>query len=139
MAKKILVVEDVDDSRSILVMLLQRSCGYETLEASNGREAVEKAISEKPDLIVMDLGLPIMSGIEAAKIIKESPSTKHIPIIAHTAWSAEQRRDEVQNAGMTEYLQKPVPIKVMKETIEKLLVSLPLCGDGPRYQPIPAQ
>ncbi|MGK4277477.1 response regulator, partial [Escherichia coli] len=85
--------------------LLQRSCGYETVEASNGREAVEKAISEKPDLIVMDLGLPIMSGIEAAKIIKESRSTKHIPIIAHTAWSAEQRRDEVQNAGMIEYLQ----------------------------------
>ena len=73
----------------------------------------------------MDLGLPGMSGIEAAKILKKTLSTAHIPIIAHTAWSAEQRRDEVQNAGMTEYLQKPVPIKVMKETIEKLLLGLP--------------
>jgi CheY-like chemotaxis protein len=131
MAKKILVVEDVDDSRSILVVMLQRYCGYETMEAATGLEAVEKATADKPDLIVMDLGLPGMSGVEAAKILKENPSTAHIPIVAHTAWSAAQWGDKTRDAGMIEFLEKPVPIKVMKETIEKLFLGLPYlqpCG-----------
>jgi CheY-like chemotaxis protein len=127
MAKKILVVEDVEDSRSILVVMLQRYCGYETIEAATGVEAVEKATADKPDLIVMDLGLPGMSGIDAAKILKENPSTAHIPIVAHTAWSAAQWGDRTRNAGMIEFLQKPVPIKVMKETIEKLFIGVPVC------------
>ena len=83
MAKRILVVEDVDDSRSILVMILQRFCGYETIEAT-GTEAVEKALSEKPDLILMDLGLPDITGVDAAKALKGNLSTAHIPIVAHT-------------------------------------------------------
>jgi CheY-like chemotaxis protein len=127
MAKKILVVEDVEDSRSILVVMLQRYCGYETIEAATGVEAVERATADKPDLIVMDLGLPGMSGIDAAKILKENPSTAHIPIVAHTAWSAAQWGDRTRNAGMIEFLQKPVPIKVMKETIEKLFIGVPVC------------
>ena len=81
MAKRILVVEDVEDSRSILVMILQRFCGYETIE---GTEAVEKALSEKPDLILMDLGLPDITGVDAAKALKGNLSTAHIPIVAHT-------------------------------------------------------
>jgi CheY-like chemotaxis protein len=127
MAKKILVVEDVEDSRSILVVMLQRYCGYETIEAATGVEAVEKATADKPDLIVMDLGLPGMSGIDAAKILKENPNTAHIPIVAHTAWSAAQWGDRTRNAGMIEFLQKPVPIKVMKETIEKLFIGVRVC------------
>lgn len=70
MAKKILVVEDVDDSRSILVVILQRFCGYDTIEAATGKEAIQKALAEKPDLIVMDLGLPDMTGVDAAKTLK---------------------------------------------------------------------
>lgn len=125
MAKKILVVEDVEDSRSILVLLLRRHCGYETMEAATGVEAVEKTIAGKPDLIVMDLGLPGMSGVDAAKILKENPTTTHIPIVAHTAWSAAQWGDRARNAGMIGFLEKPVPIKVMKEMIEKLVLSPP--------------
>ena len=89
MAKKILVVEDVDDSRSILV--------------------------------VMDLGLPGMSGIDATKVLKANPSTANIPIVAHTAWSAAQWGDMTRNVGMVEFLEKPVPIKIMKQTIENFL------------------
>src|SRR5262245_57965964 len=125
MAKKILVVEDVEDSRSILVIMLQKYCGYETMEAATGLEAVEKAIANKPDLIVMDLGLPGMSGVDAAKKLKENPSTAHIPIVAHTAWSAAQWGDTTRNAGMIEFLEKPVPIKAMKETIERVFLDLP--------------
>ena len=124
MAKKILVVEDVDDSRSILVVMLQRYCGYETLEAATGLEAVQKAISDPPDLIVMDLGLPDISGIDAAKKLKENSITAHIPIVAHSAWSVEQWGERAQQVGMIEYLQKPVPIKVMKETLDNLFLGL---------------
>jgi CheY-like chemotaxis protein len=127
MGKKILVVEDIEDSRSILVLMLQRYCGYETIEAATGVEAVEKATADKPDLIVMDLGLPCMSGIDAAKILKENSSTAQIPIVAHTAWSAAQWGDRARNAGMIEFLEKPVPINVMKQTIEKLFLDLPHC------------
>ena len=127
MAKKILVVEDVDDSRSILVVMLQRYCGYETIEAATGVEAVEKATSDKPDLIVMDLGLPGMSGIDATKVLKANPSTANIPIVAHTAWSAAQWGDMTRNVGMVEFLEKPVPIKIMKQTIEKLFLGPPCC------------
>jgi two-component system cell cycle response regulator DivK len=85
MAKTILVVEDVEDSRAILVLILQRYCGYQTIEAATGTEAIQKALSEIPDLIVMDLGLPDIDGMDAARALKASPSTAHIPIIAHTA------------------------------------------------------
>jgi len=73
----------------------------------------------------MDLGLPGICGIEAAKTLKENSSTAHIPIVAHSAWSVESWRERAQKAGMIKYLQKPVPIKVMKETIKKLFLGLP--------------
>jgi two-component system cell cycle response regulator DivK len=94
MSKRILVVEDRDDSRTILVAILKRFCGYETIEAASGAEAIEKAVSEKPDLILMDLDLPDISGMDAAKAVKENPNTAHIPIVAQTAWSSRQWKGE---------------------------------------------
>src|SRR5215475_10688857 len=93
--KRILVVEDRDDSRTILVALLNRFCGYDTIEAANGAEAIEKAEFEKPDLILMDLDLPDISGIDAAKAVKENPNTAHIPIVAQSAWSSRQWKGKV--------------------------------------------
>lgn len=122
MAKTILVVEDVEDSRSILVIILRRFCGYDTIEAASGTEAVKKALSDKPHLIVMDLGLPGMSGVDAAKALKENPATAHIPIIAHTAWSPAQWREAAIKAGIVDYLVKPVSKEVMKATIEKFIL-----------------
>jgi two-component system cell cycle response regulator DivK len=121
MSKRILVVEDQDDSRTILVTILRRLYGYETIEAANGTEAIEKAVSEKPDLILMDLDLPDISGIDAARAVKENPETTHIPIIAQTAWSARQWKSKVQKIGMAGYLEKPVSIELMKATIEKFI------------------
>ena len=109
MAKKILVVEDRDDSRTILIAILSRFCGYETIEAADGTQAVEKAVSEKPDLILMDLDLPDISGIDAAKAVKENPNTAHIPIIAQTAWSWRQWKGKVLKAGMVDYLKELLP------------------------------
>jgi two-component system, OmpR family, alkaline phosphatase synthesis response regulator PhoP len=73
-AGRILVVDDSDDMRSFLVLLLERSGGYETLEAATGEEAVEKAISRRPDLILMDIRLPDISGVDATEAIKNNPS-----------------------------------------------------------------
>ena len=119
--KRILIVDDSDDSRYILGVTLGRSRGYETIEAANGSEAIKKAISEKPDLIIMDLGLPGISGVDATKVIKNNSSTAHIPIIAHTVWPADSCKEDALNAGMVDYLEKPVSMKLMKETIEKFI------------------
>ena len=122
MSKRILVVEDRDESRTILVAILKQFCGYETIEAANGAEAIEKALSEKPDLILMDLDLPDISGMEAAKAVKGNPNTAHIPIVAQTAWSSRQWKGRVLRLGMADYLEKPISMELMKATIEKFIL-----------------
>ena len=122
MAKRILVVEDIEDSRFILATTL-RSIGYQTIEAETGTEGVEKAVTEMPHLILMDLGLPVMSGIDAAKALKKNLITAHIPIIAHSAWTPSQCKEEVLKAGMVDYLEKPASRELIKATIEKFIVS----------------
>jgi two-component system, cell cycle response regulator DivK len=122
MSNRILVVEDRDDLRTILVATLRCFCGYETIEAANGAEAIEKAVAEKPDLILMDLDLPDISGIDAAKAVKENPNTAHIPIVAQTAWSSRQWKGKVLRMGMVDYLEKPVSMELMKATIEKFIL-----------------
>src|SRR4030095_6045655 len=84
-ARKVLVVDDNDNVRSFLVLLLEQSGGYETLEAATGEEAVEKAISGRPDIILMDIILPGINGVDATKAIINNPSTAQIPIIAYSA------------------------------------------------------
>jgi CheY-like chemotaxis protein len=122
MSNRILVVEDRDDLRTILVAILKRFCGYETIEAVNGAEAIEKAEFEKPDLILMDLDLPDISGIDAAKAVKENPNTTHIPIVAQSAWSSRQWKGKVLRIGMVDYLEKPVSMELMKATIERFIL-----------------
>ena len=121
MAKRILIVEDNEDSRFILLITLRR-LGYEITEAESGTQGVEKALSERPDLIVMDLGLPGISGIDAARAIKENLTTAHIPIIAHSAWSPSQSKEAALKAGMVEYLEKPASKELMKATIERFIL-----------------
>jgi CheY-like chemotaxis protein len=122
MAQRILLVEDHKDSLSILVLVL-RSLGYETIEARTGADAVEKALFENPDLIVMDLGLPDMTGIDAAKAIKKNPSASQLPIIAYSAWCTRSWMEKATNVGIVAYLVKPVPMALMKETVEKFILA----------------
>jgi len=120
-AGRILVVDDSDDVRSFLVLLLERSGGYETLEAATGEEAVEKAISRRPDLILMDIRLPDISGIAATEALKNNPSTAQIPIIAFSALLSVEWKQQALKAGMVAYLQKPVTLKILMETIQKFI------------------
>lgn len=117
---RILVVEDNPDSREILRLYLQ-SMGYEVIEAGDGEEALEKAQTKRPDLILMDLGLPKLTGLEAARRLRENESTAAIPVVAHTAWGKEQYEEEARAAGIRECLTKPVPARVLKELLNRIL------------------
>src|SRR5262245_65494632 len=99
MAKRILVVEDGVDLRTVVVAALTRVCGYEAIEAANGREAVAKAVSENPDLILMDVDLPDISGIDAARAVKNNPRNSHIPIIEQTGWISNRWKEAELTAG----------------------------------------
>lgn len=120
MPAKILIVEDHRDSRALLVLML-RSMGYEVIEAANGQEAIDKAGAEGPDLVIMDLGLPGINGIEATVKLKQDLKTAHIPVIAYSAWSEEQYRAQALKAGMVEYLPKPTAPRVFQKVLQRLL------------------
>ncbi|MDP6559855.1 MAG: response regulator [Candidatus Binatia bacterium] len=112
MATKILVVEDHWDSRAILKMLLQNL--WDTaIEAKNGHEGLGKAAAELPDLIIMDIGLPGMDGIETTLKQRQNPATAGISVDAYTIW-----KERAQQAGIVEYPTKPTPQPVFKDVIE---------------------
>jgi CheY-like chemotaxis protein len=119
-AGRILVVDDSGDVRSFLTRFLERS-GYETLEASTGEDAVEKAISEKPDLILMDIRLPDINGFDATEVIKNNPIAAQIPIIAFSALLSVEWKQKALKVGMVAYLQKPTNLLLLLETIQKFI------------------
>jgi CheY-like chemotaxis protein len=121
MGDKILVVEDTADCRELLRFQLLRM-GYRVIEAKDGLEGVEKGIAEVPDLIIMDLGLPRLTGIEATRRLSAHERTKHIPILIHTAWQGEGPAHAALEAGAAEVLTKPASYKVLQDTLKKLLV-----------------
>jgi two-component system, cell cycle response regulator DivK len=106
MSKKILVVEDTEDNRQILRDLLGMA-GYEMVEAHDGAEGVAKAAEHKPDLILMDIQMPVMDGYEATRRIKADPALKSIPIIAVTSYALSGDDDRAYEAGCVAYVTKP--------------------------------
>lgn len=120
MAIKILYVEDNPMSAEIVRRLLTRS-GYEVLEAADGYAAIELTLNERPDLILMDIQIPGMTGTEAAARIKAYPELAHIPIIALTANNEHGDRDRYLHSGFDEYLSKPVSKTDLRNLIAKVL------------------
>ena len=118
MRRKILVIEDHKDCRNILVLQL-RTLGYDIIEAESGNAGVEKASLEMPDLIIMDLMMQGIDGIEATRRLKSNPSTQEIPIIVSTAWIAESSMKEVLAAGAAVVLTKPLTHDLLKEVLQK--------------------
>lgn len=120
--KKILVVEDNKDNRDILVYRLQHHGGFEVLEASNGKEALEAAARARPDLIIMDLKMPVMDGWEATRALRRTEWGKDVPVIALTAYSMEGDKEKALNAGCTDYIPKPIlNYSVVQGKIQKFL------------------
>ena len=121
MEKNILVVDDNEDLRQIFAMTI-RFFGYQISEAGSGSEAIEKAVFAKPSLIFLDLGLPDMTGIDAACAIKKNRVTADIPIIACSAYPRGEKMEEALRAGMVDYLQKPISTDLMKAKIEEFIL-----------------
>jgi two-component system cell cycle response regulator DivK len=107
MAKRILVIEDTDDNRRILRDLLTNA-GFEVIEALDGAAGVALALAERPDLILMDIQLPIVDGYEASRQIKSNPELRNIPIIAITSYALAGDEEKTAAAGCEGYLAKPV-------------------------------
>mgnify|MGYP003334275309 FL=1 len=122
--QKILLVEDNEMNRDMLSRRLARR-GYEVLLALDGAEGL--ALCEKflPDLVLMDLGLPVMDGWEAAQRLKASPATRHIPIIALTAHAMEGEEEQARLAGCDDFETKPVDMPRLLEKITALLKTPP--------------
>jgi CheY-like chemotaxis protein len=117
---KILLVEDNEMNRDMLSRRLERK-GYEVVIAVNGQEGVELVSSTRPDLILMDLSLPIIDGWEATRRIKADPATAGIPVIALTAHAMAEDRAKAMAAGCDDFDIKPVDLPRLLEKIDVLL------------------
>jgi CheY-like chemotaxis protein len=120
MKRRVLVVEDNDDWRAIMALFLTR-LGYNVVQATNGIEAIEKATSELPDLILMDLKLPKLSGLEATAQIKENPATTDIPVVLCTAFGPEAYENNPTINYLAEIVQKPIKLDVFQALVQKHL------------------
>jgi CheY-like chemotaxis protein len=119
---KILLVEDNEMNRDMLSRRLQRS-GYAVITALDGEQGYTLATTEHPDLILMDIGLPVMDGWEATRLLKSNQRTRHIPIIALTAHALVSDREKAFEAGCDDYDTKPIEFPRLSEKIENLLVA----------------
>ena len=114
MRKRILVVEDQEDLRGILRDLLTGS-GYEVAEAANGRDGVAKAKSERPDLILMDIQLPVLDGYDATRQIKADPGLRATPIIAVSSFAMKSDEEKARASGCEHYITKPYsPLQLLR-------------------------
>ena len=120
----ILVVEDFEDARELLGMWL-RSKGYAVVEAADGREAVEVARRECPDLVIMDLGLPVLDGLSATKLIRQVEEVCRVPVVACSAHGAGEWVDKALAAGCDEYVSKPIDFDALKKALDRLLPLTP--------------
>jgi CheY-like chemotaxis protein len=117
---KLLLVEDNEMNRDMLSRRLERR-GFQIVMALNGAEGVSMAGSEKPDLILMDMSLPVLSGWDATRSIKSNPDTRSIPVIALTAHAMETDKQRALEAGCDDYDTKPINLSGLLEKIGKLL------------------
>jgi CheY-like chemotaxis protein len=117
----VLIVEDVDDARYFMRLELEQ-LGYLVIEAEDGAKAVEIALRERPDIILMDLTLPVMDGLAATAIIRNNEQMREVPIIAVTAHQESDLRAEAKASGFNAYITKPIDIPWLDELIKGLLV-----------------
>ena len=118
--KRILIVEDNSADVRLLKDILERH-GHETLQASDGLEAIQLVLAYAPDLILLDIQLPEISGLEVARTLKGDDRSRHIPIIAVTAFAMGWHEQEALDSGCDAYLSKPITIFGLLSTVESVL------------------
>ena len=121
---KVLLVEDNEANRDMLSRRLERR-GFDVVFAVDGAEGVAKSKTELPDIVLMDMSLPVMNGWEATRAIKADATTKHIPVIALTAHSMAGDREKAMEAGCDDYDTKPVELPRLLEKMAALGVTAP--------------
>ncbi len=118
--KKVLVVEDNEDNLYLLRFILTQN-GYTVVEATTGNEGIEKALKETPDLIIMDIQLPDIDGLEATRRIRASEAGRKVPIIALTSYAMAGDKQMALDAGCTGYIAKPINPETFVTEIRKYL------------------
>jgi CheY-like chemotaxis protein len=116
MSKKVLVVEDHTDIRRMMKIMLELQ-GFDVAEASDGYEAVEKALDEPPDVILMDMAMPVLDGVYSTRALRQHEEFERIPIIALTAYG-EFYDERARAAGCTDVLQKPIDFSALKPLVQ---------------------
>ena len=116
----VLIVEDVEDTRYFMRLAMEQ-LGYLVIEAADGAKAVEIALRERPDVILMDLSIPVMDGIAATTSIRANEEMREIPIIALTAHQELELRNEAKASGFDAYVTKPIDVDFLDELIKGLL------------------
>jgi two-component system, cell cycle response regulator DivK len=120
MPRTILLADDHEDNRFALLTVLARE-GYHTLGAANGKEAVELCREHLPDLVLMDLAMPVMDGRTAMRVLKQDPATAHIPVVVLTAMALSVDRDRLMAEGFVELLTKPCMPPHLIQAVRKLI------------------
>ncbi len=120
MAYTILVVEDNALHRLLMIDLLSAH-GYEVLEAPDGEEGIRIARERKPDLILLDMQMPVMDGIQAATLLKADPDTRDILILAVTSFAMKGDRERIMQAGVDEYMPKPINTRELPSLVRRML------------------
>jgi two-component system cell cycle response regulator DivK len=120
MGKTILIVEDNELNMKLFNDLLEAN-GYTTVQTRNGIEAVALARQHRPNLILMDIQLPEVSGLEVTKWLKEDPDLKHIPVVAITAFAMKGDEERIREGGCEAYLSKPISVAKFLETVRHFL------------------
>lgn len=122
--RTILVADDNDDIRRVVRWMLEQK-GYAVIEAADGQQAVATAVSQRPDLILMDLLMPVLDGFDAVRQLREHEGLRGVPVIAMTARDAATSRDRADGLGFNQYLSKPLDFLRLNVVIEKLLGGAP--------------
>ena len=120
MAKKVMIVEDNELNMKLFRDLIE-ACGYETVRTRNGLEALDLAREHNPDLILMDIQLPEVSGLEVTKWLKEDDQLHRIPVIAVTAFAMKGDEERIREGGCEAYLSKPISVSHFLDTIRRFL------------------
>ena len=120
MVKTVLIVEDNELNMKLFNDLLQAH-GYHTVQTMDGREVLKLAREKRPDLILMDIQLPEISGLEVTKLLKADDELKSIPVIAVTAFAMKGDEEKIRDGGCEGYLAKPISVPIFLETISKFL------------------
>ena len=116
----VLIVEDNEKNMKLVRDILQAK-GYETMEAGTAEEGIKLALERVPDLVLMDIQLPGMNGMEALKVLRANSATAHIPVVAITASVMEQDRQQIMDTGFDGFIEKPIDLRAFLATVQAAL------------------